>query len=143
MPFPNKQTKTRGENVNEQRFIDRKAAHECSYHRWLYDLCHILWAGNLIFPSYLGFVGGSSGWLGGFIAFVIADAVLGILGLVASARYPQTEIGAYYRVGNKFMVIFGVINLFFAGNIIVNPRTAATAFEVATAANCSRLMIAS
>ena len=88
-------------------------------------------AGNLIFPSYLGFVGGSSGWLGGFIAFVIADAVLGILGLVASARYPQTEIGTYYRVGEKFMVIFGVINLFFAGNIIVNPRTAATAFEVA------------
>lgn len=85
-------------------------------------------AGNLIFPAYLGFVGGEKWWTG-FIAFIIADFGLGILGLAASGRMPQVEIGAFYRPGRMFMLIYGGITLWIAGDIIVVPRTGAVALE--------------
>lgn len=85
-------------------------------------------AGNLIFPAYLGIVGGGKWWVG-FIAFIIADFGLGLLGLAASGRMPQVEIGAFYRPGRRFMLIYGGITLWIAGDIIVVPRTGAVALE--------------
>jgi LIVCS family branched-chain amino acid:cation transporter len=86
-------------------------------------------AGNLIFPPFLGFVGGSQ-WIIGFIFFFIFDAVLGIMGLAASSKFPQVEIGAYYRPGRKFMFICGGIGCFITSALVVPPRAALTSYEV-------------
>jgi LIVCS family branched-chain amino acid:cation transporter len=85
-------------------------------------------AGNMIFPAYLGVVGGSE-WLGGLVAFVLADAVLGVLALAASAKFPRTVMGTYYRAGFKFMVIWGGIGIFLGSVIAVIPRTGLVTFE--------------
>jgi LIVCS family branched-chain amino acid:cation transporter len=63
-------------------------------------------AGNLIFPPFLGFVGGNR-WIVGFIFFFIFDAILGIMGIAASGKFLKVEIGAYYRPGRLFMIIMG------------------------------------
>ncbi|MDR0690425.1 MAG: branched-chain amino acid transport system II carrier protein, partial [Spirochaetaceae bacterium] len=86
-------------------------------------------AGNLIFPPFLGFVGGSQ-WIIGFIFFFIFDAVFGVMGLAASAKFPQVEIGAYYRPGRKFMLIFAAIGVFITVGFVVTPRAALTSYEV-------------
>jgi LIVCS family branched-chain amino acid:cation transporter len=86
-------------------------------------------AGNLIFPPFLGFVGGNQ-WIIGFIFFFIFDAVLGILGLAASSKFPRVEIGAYYRPGRKFMIIAGAIGVFITSAFVVPPRAALTSYEV-------------
>jgi LIVCS family branched-chain amino acid:cation transporter len=86
-------------------------------------------AGNLIFPPFLGFVGGSR-WVVGFIFFFIFDAILGIMGLAASGKFPQVEIGAYYRPGRLFMLITGAIGVFITSALVVPPRAALTSFEV-------------
>jgi LIVCS family branched-chain amino acid:cation transporter len=87
-------------------------------------------AGNLIFPPYLGFIGGGEAWLTGFIFFIIFDTVLGILGLAASGKYPQVELGVFYRPGRKFMIIIGAVATFIGSIIVVLPRTALTSYEV-------------
>ncbi|MDR0556606.1 MAG: branched-chain amino acid transport system II carrier protein [Treponema sp.] len=86
-------------------------------------------AGNLIFPPYLGFVGGS-GWIAGFIFFFIFDVILGIMGLAASGKFPRVEIGVYYRPGRKFMIIWGAIGVFITSALVVVPRAALTSYEV-------------
>jgi LIVCS family branched-chain amino acid:cation transporter len=86
-------------------------------------------AGNLIFPPFLGFVGGSK-WIIGFIFFFIFDAVFGIMGLAASTKFPKVEIGAYYRPGRKFMLIFAAIGVFITVGFVVTPRAALTSYEV-------------
>lgn len=87
-------------------------------------------AGNLIFPPFLGVVGGHNWWVG-FIAFVIGDVVLGILCLAASAKFPQVEVGIYYRPGRKFMLLVASLSTFLGACCLVMPRTGATTFEVA------------
>jgi LIVCS family branched-chain amino acid:cation transporter len=86
-------------------------------------------AGNLIFPPFLGFVGGNQ-WVAGFIFFFIFDAVLGIMGIAASSKFPQVEIGTYYRPGRKFMIIAGAIGVFITSALVVPPRAALTSYEV-------------
>jgi LIVCS family branched-chain amino acid:cation transporter len=86
-------------------------------------------AGNLIFPPFLGFVGGTN-WIIGFIFFFIFDVILGIMGLAASGKFPKVEIGAYYRPGRKFMIILGAIGVFTTSAFVVPPRAALTSFEV-------------
>ncbi|MDR2356441.1 MAG: branched-chain amino acid transport system II carrier protein [Clostridiales Family XIII bacterium] len=86
-------------------------------------------AGNLIFPPFLGFVGGGK-WIVGFIFFFIFDVILGVMGLAASGKFPQVEIGAYYRPGRKFMLIMGGIGVFITSAFVVPPRAALTSYEV-------------
>ncbi|MDR1469162.1 MAG: branched-chain amino acid transport system II carrier protein [Spirochaetaceae bacterium] len=86
-------------------------------------------AGNLLFPPFLGFVGGSK-WVVGFIFFFIFDVVLGIMGLAASGKFPKVEIGAYYRPGRKFMIIAGAIGVFITSALVVPPRAALMSYEV-------------
>ncbi|MDR1587731.1 MAG: branched-chain amino acid transport system II carrier protein [Treponema sp.] len=86
-------------------------------------------AGNLIFPPFLGFAGGSK-WIVGFIFFFIFDVILGIMGLAASGKFPKVEIGAYYRPGRKFMIIAGAIGVFITSAFVVPPRAALTSYEV-------------
>jgi LIVCS family branched-chain amino acid:cation transporter len=86
-------------------------------------------AGNLIFPPFLGFVGGSQ-WIIGFIFFFIFDAVFGVMGLAASAKFPKVEIGAYYRPGRMFMLVFAAIGVFITVGFVVTPRAALTSYEV-------------
>ncbi|MDR1785606.1 MAG: branched-chain amino acid transport system II carrier protein [Spirochaetaceae bacterium] len=87
-------------------------------------------AGNLIFPPFLGFVGGGSSWLAGFIFFIIFDTVLGVLGLAASGKYPQVELGVFYRPGRKFMIIIGAVATFIGSLLVVVPRTALMSYQV-------------
>ena len=46
-------------------------------------------AGNLIFPPYLGMVSGEE-WFKGFICFIVADAGLAIITVLAMIRYDGT-----------------------------------------------------
>jgi LIVCS family branched-chain amino acid:cation transporter len=85
-------------------------------------------AGNMIFPAYLGVVGGTD-WLPGLIGFIIGDACLGVLALAASACFPRAVMGAYYRVGYGFMVAAGSIGLFVGSVLSVIPRTAGVTLE--------------
>ncbi|MDR1815705.1 MAG: branched-chain amino acid transport system II carrier protein [Clostridiales Family XIII bacterium] len=87
-------------------------------------------AGNLIFPPYLGFIGGGSMWAVGFIFFIIFDTVLGILGLAASGKYPQVELGVFYRPGRRFMIIIGAVATFIGSLLVVVPRTALTSYQI-------------
>ncbi|MDR3337369.1 MAG: branched-chain amino acid transport system II carrier protein [Treponema sp.] len=86
-------------------------------------------AGNLIFPPFLGFMGGKNWWQG-FIAFILADTVLGILGLAAAGKIPQVSLGIFYRPGRQFMNVMGTFAMITGCAVFVMPRTAATAFEV-------------
>jgi LIVCS family branched-chain amino acid:cation transporter len=86
-------------------------------------------AGNLIFPPYLGFVGGNH-WIIGFIFFFAFDVIFGVMGLAASGKFPKVEIGAYYRPGRKFMLIFAAIGVFITVGVVVTPRAALTSYEV-------------
>ncbi|MDR2457779.1 MAG: branched-chain amino acid transport system II carrier protein [Clostridiales Family XIII bacterium] len=86
-------------------------------------------AGNLLFPPFLGFIGGSE-WLVGFVFFFTFDVILGICGLAASGKFPEVEIGAYYRPGRTFMLVMGAICLFITGPLVVQSRTALTSYEV-------------
>ncbi|MDR1767505.1 MAG: branched-chain amino acid transport system II carrier protein, partial [Propionibacteriaceae bacterium] len=87
-------------------------------------------AGNLIFPPYMGFIGGANGWLVAVIFFIIFDTVLGVLGLAASGKYPQVELGVFYRPGRTFMIIIGAIATFIGSLLVVVPRTALTAWQI-------------
>ncbi|MDR1796402.1 MAG: branched-chain amino acid transport system II carrier protein [Clostridiales Family XIII bacterium] len=87
-------------------------------------------AGNLIFPPYLGFIGGGSSWAVGFVFFIIFDTVLGVLGLAASGKYPQVELGVFYRPGRRFMIIIGAVATFIGSLLVVVPRTALTSYQI-------------
>jgi LIVCS family branched-chain amino acid:cation transporter len=52
------------------------------------------------------------------------------MGLAASGKFPQVEIGAYYRPGRKFMIITGAIGTFITSALVAPPRTALTSYEV-------------
>lgn len=85
-------------------------------------------AGNMIFPPYLGF-GGGTDWLSGFLGYFIADIGLVILSIVALVRMNGQE-----QLLNNIGRITGSVLLFIIimclGPIISIPRTAATTYEL-------------
>jgi LIVCS family branched-chain amino acid:cation transporter len=85
-------------------------------------------AGNLLFPTYMGILTGDQ-WFAAVLGFILGDAVLGVIALMSSGKYPGTVMGIYYRVGFKFMGICGGIGLFLGSPVMVLPRTASVSYE--------------
>lgn len=90
-------------------------------------------AGNLIFPPYLGVLDGSN--VAGIIAYIIGDAVLAALGILASSKFVEAGdikgIAVLSRTWKWLDVLLGCLMVFFICPVFVVPRTCATAFEVA------------
>jgi LIVCS family branched-chain amino acid:cation transporter len=86
-------------------------------------------AGNLIFPPYQGVIAGPQWWIG-WLGFIIGDAVLAVLAIFASGKFPDVAMGAFYRPGKLFNVIMGAITMIAACPFLVFPRIGATAFEI-------------
>lgn len=87
-------------------------------------------AGNLIFPPYLGMMGGSS-WVVGFLCFVLVDVVLSCVGIYAMI-HGGGSIGAMEgAVGKKAGFLLNTAAILCTGVLIAPPRTAATTYEMA------------
>ena len=88
-------------------------------------------AGNLIFPPALGIVTGTN-WFKSFLAFILADAGLAILALLAFFRCQegfQNSISLQLDKTTSFLLI--LVNTLCIGPFIAIPRTAATTFDIA------------
>lgn len=88
-------------------------------------------AGNLIFPPALGIVTGDN-WFIAFLAFILADAGLAILALLAFFRCRegfQNSISIQLDKTTSFLLI--LFNTLCIGPFIAIPRTAATTFDIA------------
>ena len=86
-------------------------------------------AGNLLFPPFLG-LGSGPQWLLAFICYIIADAGLAIVVMIAvqvSGGKMENVVG---RVGKVCATIIGISVALCIGPIIAIPRTGAVAFEM-------------
>ena len=88
-------------------------------------------AGNLIFPPALGIVSGTN-WTISFLVYILADAGLAILALLAFFRCRegfQNSISIQLDKTTSFLLI--LFNTLCIGPFIAIPRTAATTFDIA------------
>ena len=88
-------------------------------------------AGNLIFPPALGIVTGTN-WLLSFLVYILADAGLAILALLAFFRCQEgfeNSISMQLDKTTSFLLI--LFNTLCIGPFIAIPRTAATTFDIA------------
>ena len=88
-------------------------------------------AGNLIFPPALGIDTGTN-WLVSFLVYILADAGLAILALLAFFRCQegfQNSISIQLDKTTSFLLI--LFNTLCIGPFIAIPRTAATTFDIA------------
>ena len=88
-------------------------------------------AGNLIFPPALGIVTGTN-WMISFLVYILADAGLAILALLAFFRCQegfQNSISIQLDKTTSFLLI--LFNTLCIGPFIAIPRTAATTFDIA------------
>ncbi|AXJ01143.1 branched-chain amino acid:cation transporter, LIVCS family [Cyclonatronum proteinivorum] len=90
-------------------------------------------AGNLIFPPYMGLLGGES-WALTFLGFAFTGIGLPLLGILAASRAGGSVEHLASRVSSVFGIILSVIVLLAIGPLLAIPRTAATAFELGAAA---------
>lgn len=90
-------------------------------------------AGNLIFPPMLGQSSGEN-WLFGFGAYIVVDAGLAMLALIASFHY-EGGIGQIARnqLGRTPALVLLFMNALCLGPLVAIPRTASTTFEIAIA----------
>jgi len=86
-------------------------------------------AGNLIFPPYLGMVAGEQ-WFSGFMCFIIADAGLAIMTVLAMIRKDGTVWSMVDRIGKIPGKIVATTAIAVVGPILCIPRTCATTFEM-------------
>ena len=86
-------------------------------------------AGNLIFPPVLGELTGPSWWLG-FIAFLLTDAGLAVLTVLAAARREGSLEDHLGHLGKWPARIICFLMMFSIGPLLVVPRTAATTYEM-------------
>ncbi len=87
-------------------------------------------AGNLIFPPYLGMLSGTQ-WFIGFLCFIVADAGLAIMTVLALERGDGTILSATGRLGKRASGILAATAMLCVGPLICIPRTAAVTFEMA------------
>ena len=86
-------------------------------------------AGNLIFPPYLGMVGGDQ-WFIGFLTFVIADGGLAVLTVLAMIRKDGSIWCVIDRIGDLPAKILASVAILTVGPMLCIPRTCATTFEM-------------
>ncbi len=90
-------------------------------------------AGNLIFPPSLGITCGEN-WLGAFGAYILVDAGLAMLALIASFRCDGgLEQISQYQLGRMPSLLLIAMNALCLGPLVAIPRTASTTFEIAFA----------
>ncbi|SFA79664.1 branched-chain amino acid transport system II carrier protein [Clostridium frigidicarnis] len=87
-------------------------------------------AGNLIFPTYLGLVAGSSAPISA-IAFVLTGVGIPFLGILAGTKFNGSFENMAGQVGKTFAVICTTVLIITIGPLVAIPRTAATTFELA------------
>jgi LIVCS family branched-chain amino acid:cation transporter len=85
-------------------------------------------AGNLLFPPYLGLVSGQS-WLIAIVAFVLADAGIALLVIIASAKCSGSLDEILSRSGKTLARIISIAALSCLALLVI-PRTAATTYEM-------------
>lgn len=86
-------------------------------------------AGNMIFPPYLGNQSGSN-WGVGFLCFILADAGLAILTVMAMIRLDGDIWAIFRRLGKVPMCIMTITAMTIVGPALCIPRTCATTFEM-------------
>jgi len=86
-------------------------------------------AGNLIFPPYLGMVGGEQ-WFTGFLAFIIADGGLAVLTVLAMIRKDGSFWCVIDRIGDLPAKVLASVAILTVGPLLCIPRTCATTFEM-------------
>ena len=86
-------------------------------------------AGNLMFPPYLGMVSGQN-WFIAFLGFIIADAGLSLLVILAATKGGGTLDEIMVRGGKKLARLLGCLSILCIGPFLAIPRTAATTFEM-------------
>lgn len=87
-------------------------------------------AGNLIFPPYLGVMSGQF-WKEAMSGFLLADPVLPVLGVIATAHVGGRAQDLGRRVSPGFAKLLGTIAILSIGPFFAVPRTAATVHEIA------------
>ena len=86
-------------------------------------------AGNLIFPPFLGLEAGTE-WLKGFLCFVMADAGLAIMTVLACVRFSGRIEDLLAPLGKVPTRILLTIIILCVGPLVAIPRTCATTFEL-------------
>ena len=81
-------------------------------------------AGNLIFPPYLGMVSGQE-WFKGFLCFMIADAGLAVMTVLAMIRYDGTVWSMLRRLHRPAAAVLATIAMLCVGPLLCIPRTCA------------------
>ena len=88
-------------------------------------------AGNLILPPALGTVSGSN-WFYGFLMYILADAGLSVIALLAFVKAHGGFAHAISRqLTPKTAFLLNFLNALCIGPLIAIPRTAATTFDIA------------
>lgn len=86
-------------------------------------------AGNVIFPPYIGIMGGSD-WPAALLGFTITGMGMPLLGLLATFRAGGDVDRFTGKVSLSFAKLFNFAILLCIGPMFAIPRTAATTFEV-------------
>ena len=86
-------------------------------------------AGNLIFPPFLGRMSGDQ-WIGGFVCFILADAGLAMMTVLAMIRKDGTIWSMTDRLGKIPSKLLAILSIAIVGPILCIPRTCATTFEM-------------
>ena len=86
-------------------------------------------AGNLIFPPYIGMLGGEN-WLLGFAGFVLMDVICSIAVLIIMAKRGKGVDGIFGILGNRLSKLMLLAVVICIGPLVAIPRTAATTFEL-------------
>lgn len=89
-------------------------------------------AGNLIFPPYLGMISGSQWWLG-FLGFMITDAGLALLGVIALSRFDGELSRVTEKINKNFGILISLAIVLCIGPLFATPRTAAATYEIGIA----------
>lgn len=86
-------------------------------------------AGNMIFPPFLGNVSGEQ-WFIGFLCFILADAGLAIMTVLAMIHMDGSIDALFRRLGKIPSKIITLSTMFIVGPALCIPRTCATTFEM-------------
>lgn len=89
-------------------------------------------AGNLIFPPELGVKAGPM-WFVGFICFLLADAGLAVLGVIAMNKVNGDINNITGTIGKKAAVIINTVVILCIGPGVAIPRTATVSYELGAA----------
>lgn len=95
-------------------------------------------AGNLIFPPYLGMLGGEK-WRIGFFCFILVEVVLSCIGIYAMISAGGSISAVQDSVGRVPGLLLNTAAILCTGALIASPRTAATTYEMAIAPVTDRI----